>query len=141
MLAIADKTDPFSFTEIDPLVASARQTIEAVARRFHPEAPTAWAEFTVPEMLLLTERVSRELRREALRHIPGVRDMRLSHVLWVSGNRERYGDVTQTVWSVGYGLWRVVRAVLNPIAAVGQEVSGCSATRSSSALCIVCAPT
>ncbi len=38
VLAIADATAPFWFTEIEPLAASARQTIEAVSRRFHPEA-------------------------------------------------------------------------------------------------------
>ena len=36
VLAIADATAPFSFTEIEPLVASARATVEAVARRLHP---------------------------------------------------------------------------------------------------------
>src|SRR5262245_38690139 len=41
--AIADATAPFSFTELDPLVASARQTIEAVAHRLHPEPSTPWA--------------------------------------------------------------------------------------------------
>jgi hypothetical protein len=64
VLAIADTTAPFSVTEIDPLVASARQIIEAVAGRLHPESPSPWAQFSVPEILLLTERVSRDLRRE-----------------------------------------------------------------------------
>ena len=82
VLAIANKTDPFWFTEIEPLAASARQTIEAVSRRFHPDDPTAWAKFTLPELLLLTERVSRDLRREALRTMPGARDITLSRVLW-----------------------------------------------------------
>ena len=47
-------------------------TVEVVARRFHPEARTAWAQFSLPEFLLLTERLCRDVRREALRHIPGV---------------------------------------------------------------------
>src|SRR5260370_30042914 len=38
VLAIADKTEPFGFTEIEPFVACAVATIEAVARRFHPPA-------------------------------------------------------------------------------------------------------
>ena len=103
VLAIANKTDPFWFTEIEPLAASARQTIEAVSRRFHPNDPTAWAKFTLPELLLLTERVSRDLRREALRTMPGARDITLSRVLWVKQQYERYGPVTQTVWSWGHG--------------------------------------
>ena len=123
VLAIANKTDPFWFTEIEPLAASARQTIEAVSRRFHPDDPTAWAKFTLPEILLLTERVSRDLRREALRTMPGARDIKLSHVLWVTRQWDRYGPLTQALWRWGHGAWRVARIPLNPIAAVGQEVS------------------
>jgi predicted GTPase len=124
VLAIADATAPFSFIELDPLVASARQTIEAVSRRFHPEAHTAWAQFSLPEALLLAERLCRDVRREALRHIPGVRQMRLSHLLWVQRQSDRYGEVAHRGWRVGYGVWRVVRAVLNPLQAAGQEASG-----------------
>jgi uncharacterized protein len=124
VLAIADATAPFSFIEFDPLIDRARETIEAVARRFHPEAHTAWARFSLPEALLLAERLCRDVRREALRHIPGVRAMRLSHLLWVQRQHERYGEVAHTGWRVGYGLWRIVRAVLNPLQAAGQETSG-----------------
>jgi predicted GTPase len=123
VLAIASKTDPFWFTEVEPLAASGRQTIEAVSRRFHPNDPAAWAKFTLPELLLLTERVSRDLRREALRKMPGARDITLSRVLWFKQQYERYGPVMQALWRWGYGAWRVVRIPLNPIAAAGQEFS------------------
>jgi predicted GTPase len=124
VLAIADATAPFSFTEMEPLVTGAQGIVEAVARRFHPEARTAWARFSLPEFLLLTERLSRDVRREALRHIPAVRAMRLNHLLWVHRQNERYGAVAQTGWRMGFGLWRVIRAALNPIQAAGQETSG-----------------
>ena len=123
VLAIANKTNPFWFTEIEPLTASGRQTIEAVSRRFHPDDPAAWAKFTLPELLLLTERVSRDLRRETLRSMPGARDITLSRVLWFKQQYERYGPITQALWRWGYGAWRVVRIPLNPIAAAGQEFS------------------
>ena len=100
------------------------EIVEVVARRFHPEAHTAWAQFSLPEVLLLAERLCRDVRREALRHIPGVRAMRLSQLLWVQRQHERYGAVAQTGWRVGYGLWRVVRAALNPLQAAGRETSG-----------------
>ena len=134
VLAIADATAPFSFIEIEPLIGKARETIEAVARRFHPEAHTAWAQFSLPEALLLAERLSRDVRREALRHIPGVRAMRLSHLLWAQRQSERYGAVAQTGWRVGFGLWRVVRAVLNPLQAAGQETSGMFVEKTASVL-------
>ena len=123
VLAIASKTDPFWFTEVEPLATRGRQTIEAVSRRFHPHDPSAWAKFTLPELLLLTERVSRDLRREALRSMPGARDITLSRVLWFKQQYKRYGPVMQALWRWGYGAWRVVRIPLNPIAAAGQEFS------------------
>jgi hypothetical protein len=123
VLAIANKTDPFWLTEIEPFAASARQTVVAVSHHFHPDDPNAWAKFTLPEILLLTERVSRELRRNALRTIPGAREITLSRMLWLLQQYDRYGPIAQTVWRWGYGAWRLLRVPLNPIAAVGQEVS------------------
>ena len=124
VLAIADATPPFSFTEIDPLLAKVQETVEAVARRYHPAAENAWAQFTLPEVLLLTERLSRDVRREALRHIPGIRTVRLGHLLWAQQQHERFGAAAQTGWRVGFGLWRLARAALNPLQAAGQETSG-----------------
>jgi uncharacterized protein len=134
VLAIADATTPFSFTESEPLVASALETVEAVARRFHPEAHSAWAQFSLPEVLLLVERLCRDVRREALRHIPGIRTLRLSHLLWVQQQKERYGTAAQTGLRVGFGLWRLVRAALNPLQAAGQETSGVIVEKTASVL-------
>src|SRR5262245_42477831 len=122
VLAIADTTDPLSFTASEPVMALARRTVEAVARRFHPEAADPWAQFSLPEALLLTERLSRDIRHEALRHVPGVRAIRLSHLLWAQRASEQYGDAARTGWHVGYGLWRLVRGAINPFQAAVQEV-------------------
>src|SRR5215468_8663467 len=124
VLAIPDETAPLSFLEIDPLLAVARNTIEAVARRFHADAEDAWAHFSLPEAMLLGERLCRDIRREALRRIPGIRGVKLSHMLWLQSQSERYGPLAHLGWKLGYGVWRAVRAVINPLQAVGQEVSG-----------------
>src|SRR5258706_7373784 len=121
VLAIADGTAPVAFTEIEPLAASARDIVEVVARRFHPEAHPPWAQFSLPEFLLLAERLCRDVRREALRHIPGVRAIRLSLLLWARLPNERYCALARTGWRMGFGLWRVARGALNPLQAVGQE--------------------
>jgi predicted GTPase len=121
VLAIADAAAPLSFTETEPVVAMFRYTVEAVARHFHPDAGDPWAQFTLPEALLLAERLSRDVRREALHHIPGVRAMRLSHLLWVRRQGVRYGEVARRGWRVSHGLWRAVRATLNPLQAAVQE--------------------
>ena len=124
VLQIADAAPPFSFTSMEPLVSSARDIVEVIARRFNSGTSSAWARFSLPEFLLLTERLSRDVRREALRHIPAVRAVRLSHLLWVHRQNARYGAAAQTGWRLGFGLWRVIRAALNPLQAAGQETSG-----------------
>ncbi|SEF14871.1 hypothetical protein SAMN05444161_9090 [Rhizobiales bacterium GAS191] len=124
VLAIADATAPFSLLDIAPLLASAQATVEAVARHFHPQAQDAWAQFSLPEVLLLAERVSRDVRREALTQIPGVRALRLSHLIWIHRQHERYGALAWTGWHASSVLWRAVRAVLNPVRAAGQEAGG-----------------
>jgi predicted GTPase len=124
VLKLADEAAPFAFTDIEPFVSRGVATIEAVARRLHPQAGTAWAQFSLPEALLLAERLARDIRREALRHIPGVRAIRLSHLLWVQRQTEQYGPTAETGWRVGFGLWRIARLALHPIQAAGQETSG-----------------
>jgi uncharacterized protein len=124
VLAMADATTPFSFTNTDSLMKVGRETVEAVARRMHPESQTAWAQFSLPEVLLLVERSSRDIRREALRHVPGIRSVKLSHLLWLRLQKERYGAAAQRGWQVGYGMWRIARGVLNPLQALAQEASG-----------------
>src|SRR4029077_10169907 len=44
--------------------------------------------------------------------------------LWLQRQNDQYGTVAQTGWRVGYGIWRFVRATLNPLQALGQETSG-----------------
>jgi uncharacterized protein len=123
VLAIADAAAPFAFTEIEPIIASARNVVEIVARRFHPDAHAAWAQFSLPEFLLLAERLCRDIRREALRHIPGVRAVSVAHLIWVHRQNKRYGTIARTGWRLGFGLWRIVRGALNPLQAAGQETS------------------
>jgi hypothetical protein len=120
VLAIADATAPFSFIDVDPLLAKARQVVEAVAEQLHPQTQAPWAQFSLPDVLLLTERVSQDLRRDALRMIPGVRFIKLDHVLQVKQMVDRYGPI----WTAGYNLWRVIRGIWNPAAAAAREISG-----------------
>ncbi|MGE0039017.1 MAG: GTPase family protein [Xanthobacteraceae bacterium] len=118
--AIAQATPPFNFTEIEPFIASAHQTITAVARSFHPEQTETLTEFTLPEVLLLTERVSRRLRGKALRSIPFVRQMKIGRVVWVWRTIERYGPLAQA----GYRLWRLGRVAFDPVTALLREIGG-----------------
>jgi hypothetical protein len=66
VLEIADTAVPLSFTDLDPLLARARETVEIVAGQLHPGTDSAWAQFSLPEILLLTERLCRDFRRKAV---------------------------------------------------------------------------
>jgi predicted GTPase len=52
------------------MLAAAKRAIEAVARHYHPEHVEPALEFTLPELLLLTERVSARLRLVLLEQVP-----------------------------------------------------------------------
>ena len=52
------------------MLAAAQRTIEAVARHYHPEHVEPALEFTLPELLLLTERVSARFRLALLEQVP-----------------------------------------------------------------------
>ncbi len=119
-MALSNVTPPFSFTDIEPVIASARQTAMTVARHYHPEQTEALAAFTLPEVLLLTERVSRRLRTKAISSIPFVRQMKIGRVLWAWRTIERYGPLAQT----GYRLWRLGRVAFDPVTALLREISG-----------------
>jgi uncharacterized protein len=116
VVGIAQEVPPFSLIEFEEPVAAARRVIDAVARHFHPEHTEAWAQFTLPEAMLLTEQVSRDLRG-ALLTIPFARQVTLGHGLLVW----RYGAQTWTAWQAAYPFWRVARVLFNPLTALSQE--------------------
>ena len=44
----------------------------------------------------------------------------IGHLLWIRGQNEQYGTTAHTA----FGLYRLVRAALNPLQAAGQETAG-----------------
>lgn len=119
--ALADEATPLTFTDKEAPAALIRRTVETVARRFHPDSPDAMARVTLPEALLLTERIARDLRRGVLRHVPGARQVRIDHLLWVKRQSDRYGKAALLAAKVGYGVFRLIRLYLDPARAVAQE--------------------
>jgi predicted GTPase len=121
---LAEETKPLTFTEKEAPLALIQKAVETVARRFHPGSTDAVARVTLPEALLLTERIARDLRRAALHHVPGVRQVRIDHLLWVKRQNDRYGKAALLAAKVGHGAFRVVRLFLNPTRAIAQEAQG-----------------
>lgn len=63
------------------LLDTARLTIETVARHYHPDVRHPLWHFTLPEFLLLSERVSARLRRVLLEQVPGAHMIRAGDIL------------------------------------------------------------
>lgn len=119
--ALADEATPLTFTDKEAPAELIRRTVETVARRFHPDSPDAMARVTLPEALLLTERIARDLRRGVLRHVPGARQVRIDHLLWVKRQKDRYGKTALLAAKFGYGMFRLIRLYLDPAKAAVQE--------------------
>jgi uncharacterized protein len=112
--------DPQMLAERRLLLDAAQQTIEAVARHYHPEQQEPLWEFTVPELLLLTERVSARVRALLLAHVPMSHQVRVGQVL------RAWGYKPLIARGLGHGrkaydVYRIVRAV-NPLHALAAEV-------------------
>jgi len=93
-----------------------RNTLEVVARRYHPEVEQPLLELTVPHTLLIIERASRDLRATVTEHIPFSHRLTLGDLIraW------RWKDTAERWLNV----YRAGRLVINPADALLSEVWG-----------------
>ncbi|MDG4598247.1 MAG: 50S ribosome-binding GTPase [Candidatus Contendobacter sp.] len=93
-----------------------RNTLDAVARYYHPKQERPLLELTVPHTLLIIERASRDLRTAVTDHIP------LSHRLTLGDllRAWRWKDAAERLLNV----YRAGRLVINPADALLSEVWG-----------------
>ena len=99
-----------------------RQTLERVARHYHPASQTPLLEMTLPHALLIIERASRDLRQDILDHLPMSHRLRIGDVL----RAERWRQGAEQV----YNVYRAGRLILNPVDALISEASAGLRTRS-----------
>ncbi len=116
---LAKEVDAGIVLDRDLLLDTARETIERVAAHYHPDARHPVWNFTLPEALLLTERVSVRLRRVLLQQVPGAHVIRAGQLmrLWEFKPLASHGA------RVFHGVqmaWRLIRLV-NPANAILAE--------------------
>jgi uncharacterized protein len=116
---IADEVDRDIVTDRDRLLGTARDTIERVARHYHPEVRDPVWNFTVPELLMLTERVSVRLRMVVVDHLPAAHLIEAGHLLRVWGYKPM-ATAGLRIFRHLHNVWRVTR-LTNPMAAVLAE--------------------
>ncbi len=110
------RADTGTIADHDAALNLARETIETVARRLHPETHNAVWQFTVPEALAIGERVSRRLSQFVATHVPFGDRMTVSQMLQIYRAR----SVVDTAGKV-YDIWRVIR-MANPATAITHEM-------------------
>lgn len=113
--AIASRASLENFTDPQEFLDLGRQTIEAVARRIHPEKTDALWQFTLPEALAIAERVSRQLGTYVENRIPFGTRMTLAQ-FWAIYRWRRGIEIAEKA----YDVWRLVR-LINPATAVTNE--------------------
>jgi len=113
--AIARTTEFSQLTSPDGLIEVATSTIEAVAKRLHASSNDAVWQFTLPEALAISERVSRRLGLFVVTHIPFGQRLTVAQILTLYRARQ-IADVA----GKAYDVWRLIRLV-NPASAVTHE--------------------
>lgn len=102
------------------MLDAARQTIAAVAAHYHPGREDPTLEFTVPELLLLTERVSSRTRKLLLEHVPYSHRLKAVHLLraW------NYQPMLISALAHGRNIYTVLRVIrgVSPVGAIVAEL-------------------
>ncbi|MCC5887078.1 MAG: 50S ribosome-binding GTPase [Gammaproteobacteria bacterium] len=117
--AVAREVEPGIVFDRDRLLQTARITIDAVARHYHPEARHPVWRFTLPELFMVTERVSGRLRRVLLEEVPGSHLMRVGDAVRLWEFKPLVGRGAKVFKSLNM-VWRVARLV-NPTSALLAE--------------------
>ena len=112
---MAASLEPAQIKSRADITALAVRTIESVASEMHPgEKMPVW-NFTIPEILLLTEQVSARLRPLVIDTLPLGEQLTVGQALRLYEWRSAVGYAERA-----YDIWRILR-IVNPIAAVTQE--------------------
>lgn len=112
---LADHVEPAQIQSRADIAALAVRTVETVAREIHPGEKTPVWNFTIPEILLLTERVSARLRPIVIDTLPLGEQLTVGQALRLYEWRSAVGYAERA-----YDIWRLLR-IVNPVAAATQE--------------------
>lgn len=121
VVAKAEAAPPLAFDDTARPRAEAllRETIEMVARHFHPGQEDAATRTTFPELLLLTEQVAARMRRWLVT-LPGASRIRIDQAMWFHGLMDRHYGRAMAIYTAAETVYRLGR-MLNPIQAIAQE--------------------
>lgn len=114
--ALAQSTAPEAIASWNDMLSSGLETVETVAKVYHPDRADPMLRFTVPEALTLIEQVSGRLRPIFEGMLPLGNRLTVAQFAQIYRWRGVY-DVADRAWSI----WRIAR-VLNPATAATHEM-------------------
>ncbi|HRK18386.1 MAG TPA: GTP-binding protein HSR1 [Hyphomicrobiaceae bacterium] len=114
--AVASDAGSSVVTDPDAAWQLATRTVEVVSRRLHPGSDQAMWQFTLPEALAISERVSRRLSRFVATHVPFGDRLTAAQIMSLYKAR-----TLVDVAGRAYDVWRILR-LANPATAVTHEV-------------------
>ena len=121
---IGRETPPLTFTESEPARLLIERIVDRVATHYHPGVSHVRYHATLPEMLLLTERLARDLRIALIRFVPGVRQVPVSLGFGAFGTYERHRGWIRAAIPVVRNLLRVQQlASLNLVGLIQRELN------------------
>jgi len=120
VMRLSGEADPEMVTDQQRLLQAGVETLRAVAAHYHPEQDDPLWEFTLPEALLLSERLSVRLRRLLLEEVPFSHSIRVGQVLRLWG----YRPMVSSGLAYGRQAWQVYRLarLANPLHALASEL-------------------
>jgi len=116
----AEATGPLSLQNREEVLSLARRTIQLVATHYRSDAAMPLATFTIPEALLLVERVSSRLRRAMLDMVPFSDRLTVAQLLWAYDSKNTASSLIKMGGDV-YNAYRALRPVINPAGAILSE--------------------
>ena len=113
--ALAERlqADDWPLDDGERLLTLGRQTLETVARAYHPDTEQPVLELTLPHALMIVERACRDLRADIVEYVPFSHRLTIGDVLRV----QRWKRQAEKV----YDVYRAGRVVFNPLDALIGE--------------------
>ena len=122
--ALAGTVLPASFTDLDALRDLAWNTVGLVAKDFRPHDRRPEFDITIPELLLVSERIMRDTRSFFIRTVPGARSIKLGHLLLVQEVGGRWAPMASGAYTAVNTAYNLYLLVANPVAGAARLAKG-----------------
>ncbi len=121
-IAIRVESQPPALDDLTAWTVIAAEVFAAAAVQFGRKSENPALEITVPDAMLIAERVLHDLRAEAKEHIPGSHVLTIRQIQIATSFWKRSSAITASAspWRLGY---RLIRFAMNPVSGIFKEAN------------------